>query len=92
MAALNERPISEAQINAMSLSPEAIGAFRQQIDEQMAGSLNRQAALAVLDLVEKGCVLPLSPAIALETKEFLRLAASNEARQLIAEFFASRKK
>jgi enoyl-CoA hydratase len=89
---MNEGQISEAKFNAMSLSAEAIAAFRLQIDEQLAQSPIRPAAHALLNVIENGCKLPLGEAIAVETQEFLRLAGSSEARQLIAEFFASRKK
>jgi enoyl-CoA hydratase/carnithine racemase len=44
---------------------------------------------AMLCLV-RGAELPLGEALALETETFLRLAGSDESRQLIAEFFARR--
>ncbi|HVK17670.1 MAG TPA: enoyl-CoA hydratase-related protein [Fimbriiglobus sp.] len=46
---------------------------------------------AMLCLV-RGVELPLADALALETEAFLRLAGSDESRQLIGEFFASKKK
>ena len=92
IAEMNAGNISEAKLEAMSLSPEALQAFRDSINEQMKDSLSRPAALAALDLVEKGCLLPLAEALLLETETFVRLAGSPEARKLIADFFASRKK
>jgi enoyl-CoA hydratase/carnithine racemase len=92
MEEMNHGRFSEAKSNAMSLSPEALNAFRQNVEEQMAASLSRRAALAVLEVVANGCLLPLKEAIGLETAAFLQLAAGEEARQLIASFFASRRK
>ena len=89
---MNEGNVSEGKFNAMSLGPKAIDAFRKSIEEQRVNSPTRRAALTALDVIEKGCHLPLSEAIRLETVAFLELASSPEARQLIAEFFASRKK
>jgi enoyl-CoA hydratase len=83
---------SEAQLNAMSLGPESLAAYRQYVNEQMKESKCRPAALALLDVVEKGCTLPLREAIALETEAFMRLVGSTEARELIGAFFASRKR
>ncbi len=83
---------TDAQIDAMSLGPESLAACRQYINEQMKESLCRPASLALLDVVEQGCVLPLREAIRLETQAFMRLVGSSEARQLIGDFFASRKK
>jgi enoyl-CoA hydratase/carnithine racemase len=92
MADLSQGKVSEGKSNALSLSPEAFVAFRQYVNEQMAQSPSRAASLAVLGVIEQGCLLPLNEAIQLETREFLRRAASGEARQLIAQFFASRKR
>jgi len=92
MADLTNGKVSEAKSNALSLSPEAFVAFRQYVNEQMVQSPSRPAALAVLDVIEQGCVLPLSEALQLETREFVRMAGSSEARQLIGQFFASRKR
>ncbi len=50
------------------------------------------AALAVIDVIEAGCRLPLPAAIGLETDAFMRVVSSPEARQLIGDFFARRKK
>jgi enoyl-CoA hydratase len=88
----NAGRISEAQFNAMSLSAETIQVFRDYFNKQMKESLSRPAALAALDLIEKGCLLPLADALRLETETFVRLAGSPEARRLIADFFASRKR
>lgn len=89
---LGSGEISEARFNAMSLSPESLAAIRDQVNEQMKDKPSRPAALTAVEVVEKGCTLPLREAVALETREFLRLAGSPEARQLIAAFFAGRKK
>jgi enoyl-CoA hydratase/carnithine racemase len=69
--------------SATSLSP-----YRSSIKE----GTQRNAALTALEVIEQGCRLPLAEGLRLETEAFLRLAGSAEARQLIAEFFASRKK
>jgi hypothetical protein len=52
----------------------------------------RPAAAEVLKVVLEGGLMDLAAGIRLETEAFLRLAASDNARQLIAEFFAKRKK
>ena len=83
---------SDAQINAMSLDSESMAAYRQYVNDQMKEGLCKPAALTVLDVVEQGCVLPLREAIPIETRAFMRLVGSPEARQLIGDFFASRKK
>jgi enoyl-CoA hydratase/carnithine racemase len=84
--------VSEAKSDVFSLDPQTFVAFRTYVDEQMRESLSRPASLAILEVVEKGCRLPLRDALRLESEEFLLLAASSEARQLVAAFFASRKK
>jgi hypothetical protein len=84
--------VSDAQLNAMSLDPESFNSFRQNVNEQMKESLSKSAALALIDVVEHGCALPLKEAIALETAAFMKLVGSSEARQLIESFFSSRKK
>jgi enoyl-CoA hydratase len=89
---MNAGKVSEARLNAMSLSVDALQAFRDSINEQMKESLSRPAALAALDLIEKGCLLPLAEALQLETETFVRLAGSPESRKLIADFFGSRKR
>jgi enoyl-CoA hydratase len=50
------------------------------------------AVREVLRVIRAGAVIPLAAAIRLETEAFLRLAGSPESKQLIAAFFASRKK
>lgn len=92
MEDLSEGSVSEATFNAMSISPEALGAFREQVEDRLAGSARLAASLTVLDLIERGCVLPLPEAIRLETEAFLRLAGGSDARKLIADFFASRRR
>lgn len=79
---------SEARLNAMSLSPEALQAFR----DAAAEGPTRQAALTAIDVIAAGCPLPLADALRLETDAFLKLAGSPEARQLIGAFFALRKR
>ena len=83
---------SDAQINAMSLNPETMTAYRQYASEQMKDLLRRPATIALLDVVEQGCALPLQEAISIETRAFMRLVGTPESRQLISEFFASRKR
>jgi enoyl-CoA hydratase/carnithine racemase len=52
----------------------------------------RPAAAEVLKVVLQGSLTDLPGGIRLETEAFVRLAGSENARQLIAEFFAKRKK
>jgi hypothetical protein len=52
----------------------------------------RPAAAEVLKVVLEGSLTDLAGGIRLETEAFLRLATSENARQLIADFFAKRKK
>jgi enoyl-CoA hydratase/carnithine racemase len=50
------------------------------------------AAREAVRVMVEGAALPLADAIKLETDAFMRLAGSAESKQLIAAFFASRKK
>jgi enoyl-CoA hydratase/carnithine racemase len=52
----------------------------------------RPAAAEVLKVVLQGSLTDLAAGIRLETEAFVRLAGSDNAQQLIAEFFAKRKK
>jgi enoyl-CoA hydratase len=52
----------------------------------------RPAAAAGVKVVLEGALTDLAGGIRLETEAFLRLAASDNARQLIADFFAKRTK
>jgi enoyl-CoA hydratase/carnithine racemase len=87
---LKEGNVTKARLDAMSFGPETMAGFRQSVNERTA-ECRRPAALAAIDVIERGCALPLREAIPLETAAFLRLAASPEARQIIAEFFARKK-
>ncbi|MCE9533018.1 MAG: enoyl-CoA hydratase/isomerase family protein [Planctomycetes bacterium] len=89
---MSEGKLSDAKLNAMSLSPEAMQAFRQTLQEQLRDDPKLPASLAALDVIEKGCTLPLKEANRLEIETFLKLAGSAEARQLFGAFFASRRK
>jgi enoyl-CoA hydratase/carnithine racemase len=54
---------------------------------------NHPAAVrAALLCLIRGADLPLADGLKVETETFLRLAGSDESKQLIAEFLASRKK
>jgi enoyl-CoA hydratase/carnithine racemase len=92
IADMSEGNVTEAKLNALTINPDALNAYRELVNGQMRDKLCRKAALAAIDVVEKGGVLPLDQALHLETTTFLNLAGSPEAHQLIAEFFASRKK
>jgi hypothetical protein len=50
------------------------------------------AAAEAVRVMTEGAALPLYDAVKLETEAFMRLAGSAESKQLIAAFFASRKK
>jgi enoyl-CoA hydratase/carnithine racemase len=52
----------------------------------------KPAAAEVLKVVLEGCLSDLATGLRLETEAFLRLAGTENSRQLIAEFFAKRKK
>ena len=52
----------------------------------------RPAAAEVLKVVLEGSLTNLAEGIRLETAAFLRLAGTPNSRQLIADFFAKRKK
>jgi hypothetical protein len=71
---------------------QALAAARRQLSEQMGSAPSRRAALELLDVMKQGCRLPLNDGIKLETAAFVRLAGTPEARQLVADFFAKRKK
>lgn len=65
--------------------PEADRRFKPAVPSEP--NAVREAMLCVI----RGAELPLVEALALETEAFLRLAGSDESRQLIAAFFASKK-
>lgn len=88
MDAMSSGSMTEAKMNAMSLSPEAIDAFR----DGVKSGPSRLACLAALDTIAKGCRMPLKDGLKLETDAFMQLIGSPEAKQLIGAFFASRKK
>jgi enoyl-CoA hydratase len=71
---------------------EEFAAARRQVTEQMGNASTKRAALELLDVMERGCRLPLNDGISLETEAFVRLATTPEARQLVADFFAKRRK
>lgn len=71
-------------------SAEFLGETRQTLE--VIDPPMRPAAAEVLKVVLEGSLTDLAGGIRLETEAFLRLAASDNARQLIAEFFAKRKK
>lgn len=52
----------------------------------------RAAVFALADVIDRGLPRQLYDAIPLETSAFMRLAASPESRELITQFFASRRK
>jgi enoyl-CoA hydratase/carnithine racemase len=87
---LKEGNVTKARLDAMSLGPETMAGFRQSVNER-TDERRRPAALAAIDVVERGCALPLREAIPLETAAFLRLAASPEARQLVGAFLNRKK-
>lgn len=89
--ALREKMQRPIEMTPGTLTAE-IGAFRRSLGEQSVDGLRRPAAIALLDVLEKGLILPLTEAIRIETDAFVRLAGSPEARQLIKDFFQSRGK
>jgi enoyl-CoA hydratase/carnithine racemase len=88
----NWRAGRDRKRGSVPIEKPIIDAFRDQINREMQQSLSRPAALAAIELVANGSPLPLADALKLETETFLRLAGSPESRQLIAQFFAARKK
>ena len=50
------------------------------------------AVLEAVNAAVRGAALPLADGLAVETEAFLRVAGSDEAKQLIAEFFAARRR
>lgn len=71
-------------------SADFLAETRQTLD--LIDPLMRPAAAEVLKVVLQGSLTDLAGGIRLETEAFVRLAGSDNARQLIAEFFAKRKK
>lgn len=71
-------------------SAEFLAETRQTLE--VIESPMRPAAAEVLKVVLEGSLTDVAGGIRLETEAFVRLAASDNARQLIAEFFAKRKK
>jgi len=85
------RAVKRAPVPADLLpSAEFLADIRQTLD--VIDPPMRPAAAEVLKVVLEGSLTDLAGGIRLETEAFLRLAASSNARQLIAEFFAKRKK
>ena len=71
-------------------SAEFLAETRQTLD--VIDPPMRPAAAEVLKVVLEGALTDLAGGIRLETEAFLRLAGSDNARRLIADFFARRKK
>ena len=85
------RALKRAPVPAELLpSAEFLAETRQTLD--LIDPPMRPAAAEVLKVVLEGALTDLAGGLRLETEAFLRLAASDNARQLIAEFFAKRKK
>jgi enoyl-CoA hydratase len=85
------RAIKQAAVPAEFLpSPEFFAETRQTL-EHIDGPM-RPAAAEMLKVVLEGSLTDLAGGIQMETKAFLRLAGSENARQLIGDFFAKRKK
>jgi enoyl-CoA hydratase len=82
----------ERKQRPLAMVDQALAAARRQLSEQMGSAPSRRAALELLDVMKQGCRLPLNDGIKLETAAFVRLAGTPEARQLVADFFAKRKK
>src|SRR5204863_9011153 len=72
MDAMSSGSMTEAKMNAMSLSPEAITAFREMIKP----GPTQPACLAALETITKGCRMPLKDALKLETDAFMQLVGS----------------
>jgi hypothetical protein len=71
-------------------SGEFLAETRQTLDE--IDDAMKPAAAEVLKVVLEGSLTTLKEGIRLETAAFLRLAGTPNSRQLIADFFATRKK
>lgn len=71
-------------------SADFLAETRQMLDE--IDPPMRPAAAEVLKVVLEGCLRNLPVGIRLETAAFLRLAGAPNSRQLIADFFAKRKR
>jgi enoyl-CoA hydratase len=71
-------------------SAEFLADIRQTLE--LIDPPTRPAAVAALKVVLEGSLTDLAGGIRLETEAFVQLAQSEDARQLIAEFFAKRKK
>jgi enoyl-CoA hydratase/carnithine racemase len=86
------RPVRERKQRPPAIVEEDFAAARRQVMERTANAPSHRAALELLDVIEQGCRLPLNDGIRLETAAFVALAGTPEARQLIGDFFAKRKK
>jgi enoyl-CoA hydratase len=85
------RALKRAPVPAELLpSAEFLADTRQTLD--VIDPPMRPAAAEVLKVVLEGALGDLASGIRLESEAFLRLAASENARRLIADFFARRKK
>jgi enoyl-CoA hydratase len=85
------RDLKRAPVPADLLpSAEFLAETRQTLD--LIDPPMRPAAAEGVKVVLEGALTDLAGGIRLETEAFLRLAASDNARQLIADFFAKRKK
>src|SRR5262249_791127 len=86
------RLVREQKQQPLPIVEEDFAAAGRQVIDQMAKAPSHRAALELLDVMEQGCRLPLNVGIKLETAAFVHLAGTPEARQLIGDFFARRKK
>jgi enoyl-CoA hydratase/carnithine racemase len=85
------REVKRSPVPAEMLpSAEFLADTRQTLD--VIDPPMRPAAAAILKVVLEGSLTDLAGGIRLETEAFVQLAQSDNARQLIAEFFAKRKK
>ncbi len=74
-----DQAVESSVLDAVLLNIQALEADQQ------------PAALAALEVIQRGCVLSLQEGLALETEEFGKLLGSEPSRRLIAQFFQSRR-
>jgi enoyl-CoA hydratase/carnithine racemase len=85
------REIKRAPVPAELLPSAAFLSDTRQTLEELDDRM-KPAAAEILKVVLQGSLLDLAGGLRLETEAFLRLAGSPNSRELIAEFFAKRKR
>ena len=85
------RAIKRSAVPADMLPSKEFFADTRSVLDEIEGAM-RPAATEVIAVVLQGCLVDLQAGLRMETAAFLRLAGTENSRQLISDFFSKRKK